>query len=274
MEQSIISKRPKLEEILQPHLSLDAKYELLKRADAKDAMNYAISGDRDIVRLLRNDNIWKFWFQRDLDIIYTDEIPNPFPRDGEQPIWKRWYLWCRLFIGMIQWNIIKTMSPVAYPPNYTITYVNLNVMKATKENKSLYLDFRSEFPRIMSTIKEGYFVYNKVNMFEFASFYIFTQSMKLRYFEIDEGNLVINYLIAMAEALMELSGIFQDHNNPYLIFHHERMKESPNMFKLSKYIVVGCNVCQSTNPQYKCSRCDKPYCSEECARHDWSNNRC
>jgi hypothetical protein len=271
----ILMKRPRLEDVIVPGLSRDSKYEILKKADAKDAMNYAISGDRDIVELLRQDNIWRFWFQRDMAIVYTQEIPIYFPQEGEGPLWKRWYLWWRLTIGMYQWDIIGRQEILnAYPPNSTIRYVELNVLELTTPQGHTYLDFRTEFIRIMSTLVGDGFTYS-IEHIKFVNI-SFLRAIATRYI-IDDDNYVWNNLALhhRNHLLLLNSGIRTLLNNDLINDNHV-FNEFPNMVFISKRIIVASCIQCGKSAEHQCSGpCGGiVFCNAACQANDWHSALC
>lgn len=112
-------KRRKIDDYL---YSISANYILLRKLDPKEAMAYALyCSDRDVIEQLRKDEIWDYWFRRDI------------PPVGETPTGKRNYLWCRLLIGALQWSLLRKWGQQDQ-------YIRLNVIAPN-------LDFRTEFTR-------------------------------------------------------------------------------------------------------------------------------
>lgn len=267
------AKRPRIEDLIVPTLSRAAKYKILKKVDAKDAMNYAINGDRDIVELLRQDDIWKFWFESDMDIAYTPEIPESFPREGDGPLWKRWYLWWRFAIGMFQWAIVRKQEILnAYPPNSTIRYIELNVLELTTPRETIYLDFRTEFTRIMSTIIPGVLEYTLKNINQrrnHSSSLSGIRDIKTRY------KMDYNDEYHVRDLSQAISSLF------YYVFGNGLVddnifKECPSkIYRSKRTIVASCIQC-GKSAEHQCSGpCGGiVFCNAACQANDWHSAIC
>lgn len=255
-------KRQKLEDLLPGAYSKGAKYVLLRKVDAKEAMGYALlHSDRDIIEYLRNDEIWKFWFQRDL----FPDIPMWFPQEGETPVWKRFYLWYRLLIGALQWMVIRTWN------EEYIRYVQFNVI----EIENLHMDFRPIFTHFTSL------PYTYKNLSESVTVGTTPNNRKIGPGLVDYRNFIRSrYNIDSLSFGPILNLLYwQTLSNPNNINDETRKQYSSIVLlkkipRINERIVVACNVCQSIDAQYKCSQCEKPYCSEVCAKKDWDNNKC
>ena len=128
-------------------LSRKATEAILRNTEAQDAMSLALT-TRLVAEILRGDDIWRYWMQRDLawmmrsaaevEVLkattypYTDfrsdieanhidaydALPewlgnaNPQPKDT--PLWKTYYLWHRLAAAAWQWNFVREFTSGRY----------------------------------------------------------------------------------------------------------------------------------------------------------------
>jgi len=145
-------------------------FEFLKRVDAQDAMSFAQTFGADnryqsFVKVLREDRIWKFWMEQDLDVLKTTpggtfkallwEIPKE-KRVSTEPIYKIYYLWYRLMISAHQYNILSALESNSgrYGMPTRFNFIRLNEFEERKvaNNNSVLYDFRKEFKRLITDI--------------------------------------------------------------------------------------------------------------------------
>jgi len=130
---------------------------LLSNVDVQDAMKFADAVGVDsrfqqIINVLRENAIWEFWFQRDLEI-FKPIMPWKEKRglEIEAPEWKTYYLWMRLAMTCYQWIAINYFTEKilsVYPPGSALRLIRLNELELTVFGKStIMLDFRKQFPR-------------------------------------------------------------------------------------------------------------------------------
>jgi hypothetical protein len=240
-------------------LNMDVKKKILKRADVMDAMNLA-QNDREINEILRDDIIWKKWFKRDLSII-PPIIPQWFPAEGEFPIWKRYYLWCRLCIGGIQWNIVRRWN------NPSILYYNLN--SVTDGSFQRLFESIERLPYTVDIICSSFITpMESIDFRRFITSNFRDMAYNTNSIEIDR---ISNTLMLVKWVLRDVKlGQCVKRSDETALF-----ESSPRIFQYDeKKLLVACSVCESAESTHRCSSCDKPYCSIECAQRDWDNYNC
>jgi hypothetical protein len=235
--------------------SKDVKETVLHYVDAKHALLFSLK-NRTLRNILKTDKIWHEWFRRDLSII-PHVIPQWFPTMGETPIWKRYYLWCRLCVGLMQWSRIKIWNE----PN--IQYEGLNRLTNGTSFENEFID-QTALDYTFDNIFDSRFFpdrisFTKIIMSKYKGANINTPN-------IDEiGYAVWN--LAHAIQKLGLDGIPRWPDG----FSIRIFGTSP---RIIDKLLIGCSVCESAESQHRCSSCDKPYCSVECAQRDWDNYNC
>ena len=295
-----MSKRRKLVDII-PYdiiLSFELAFELLKQTEVRDAMNFAIASGNDprvrqIKAVMEQEDIWKYWMNRDLKII-MDLLPNQqLPKwanleadrqynASKKPHWKLAYLWYRISVSALQWNVInnRNMSMELYPPNSTLEFMYLNTLKLTiggssvQREEVLILDFRDEFIRIYDFLKAQRYVNIEPTDYTYDHLLnVFrTQSLDIRQFLSTKytGDVKLFNLIPYANLIESILFSITEHGTDPAWTDPANIRDFPRLIEQTK-ILVGCFVCDKYIPEYKCSDCNMQLCGKciesEC---DWN----
>jgi len=303
-----MSKRRKLVDMI-PYdivLTSEVAFEILKQAEVRDAMNFVIASGNDprvrqIKAVMEQEVIWKYWMIRDLKIV-MDLLPNQqLPKwaileadrqykASKKPHWKLAYLWYRITVSALQWNLINNQAVFMelYPPNSTLEFMYLNTLKLTiggspvQREEVMILDFRVEFIRIYNLLKSLQFTTRDPTDYTYDHFLdtFRSQPLDIRHFLSAKydmsgfGNPKLYDTTPYVNLIDSILYSFGDDslvvNNPTLR-NPANIRDFPRLIEQTK-ILVGCFVCDKYIPKYKCSDCNMQLCgkcsvTEECYEH-------
>lgn len=291
-------KFPRLEELAKrsggPVADSDYTFKLLQLVDVRDAMSTAIAGINDIfwhhVRdHMNQDAIWRYWMQRDLQLVFDHgqgNLPKWIDRKyiSKAPKWKVYYLWMRLIMGFLQWNLFRRKMDFivqAYPRKSTLKYVTLNTFQL---NNDQLLDFRTEFNKM------GAILLHPRHQTTFGTQYSLRSLLLVSRIDIShmrmnaEENDVVAFLEyrykmdAFKQAFHVYSDIFDVLIN-WLTFDSgvarfgsaldkETLQNPPRAIEYTRILLGGriqCDGCGSHVPEMRCKHCETYFCDAKCA---------
>ena len=275
-------------------------FQLLTKVDAKDAMSFAIASGNDpsyhfVADHLRHDAIWKYWMQRDLQLVfdhYDGKLPIwIFKDETQQPQWKVYYLWARLVISTYQWLVIHKPQTQrimrTYPPGSVLKYVSLNTIELAIYHSDSFvrptlmlLDFRIEFPRMFREITRpgwgatDYYSTEDLSLLnKFMPHNVFESiSTRFKANQTDGGvQEIANICVLIFGHMTESYGSNLTqmlHVNP---FHKTLITHPPRMIEFTRILVgAKCAWCTSQVPAYRCGECidNRFYCNKQCLLND------
>ena len=299
-------RQPTLEEqvalYLDRDITLDEAFKILSQAEVRDAMNWVIGsgGDprfRNIVRLMREDAIWRYWMQRDMGEVYGDgQLPLWVRYDAhsrvqspiDQPQWKVAYLWYRLTYTVYQRRLVNKYIRYLRDsriPHGRMRLKYLNVV----ENIDLHQDFNflEMYPAI----------YRDMNiplpdMYLFSDDVEYSTTREVQKIELDLEKMIpdssitysihaiaVGYLMRVCSHIITHKkfglGPLTSEDYPKTFFQnwevrekcYDALKKFPRIYEPTKIIVAApiCAACYAPAPTLKCScPCGAPYCGVEC----------
>ena len=280
---------------LPANLNATVAFELLKRVDVRDAMSFSIATGNDpqvamISHVMQHDDIWQYWFERDLKVI-MDEL------DGsdwlvahenvlvDSPKWKVLYLWGRLLISNMQFGFFRSWEPNLvhiYPPNSVIEFNYLNTFTVIVDGdrfsneEVLHMDFREQWDRFVMKLNPRYYL---VNLYNFETLVDYIPEPTDYRLLADKYHMVQADAEKYTNALTALYRWISGYKST-LKCHIGALSSIPRLIEKAKILVANrmCSNCESTsNVGYRCGDCFvEPtfYCSSKCQDADWETHVC
>lgn len=250
-------------------INRDIALELLKKAEVQDALNFAIASTKDprfikIREVMNEEDIWEYWFKRDLEIVPLRKL---YPSDWiTHPLeWKTYYLWYRLAISCLQYDVLQKSSIMrTYPVETTFKFVRLNVIET---NDKKLLDFRTEYLKFGGRSWEIEEEYNYENLFQRAQGIGKNTNITLlkdRYKV--ENKAILNTYLSGLNILHNLSqnGL---HFGQYPTDEIKQLLSSPpRLFEETQLLVTSCLTCGMRGEDLQREETDSSriFCNEIC----------
>jgi len=237
--------------VFEPNLSMDTAFATLQKTEVRDALTFSISVANDvrfvnIRRVMENDLIWQYWFQRDLSII---DINFVYPIDiiKTKPVWKTYYLWYRLLISALQFACCDEWNNQDEGP---FGFKMLNTLNNNDTFKTEFVDF----------FRKNYTLENLINFGEKRIFLFLNEHYKnFDRRTIDEYNNIFYMLISALKSKLnpstmnteENSNLLKGYANKNFIYHKDiqyldcppRIYEKICETKEGKLLVSSCLAC-------------------------------
>ena len=276
-------------------------FNMLTQVDVRDAMSAAMaSGNqtlwKHVVEHMRQEAIWRYWMERDLKIVFDykrGDLPTWIDQRyvTDAPKWKVYYLWMRLIIGFLQWNLLRKKWPYfieGYPPGSTLKYVTLNTIELSPtgddffKSKPILLDFRKEFKRISPRIMNQRYQAFLGSDYSLSSLLVVSDVNNSR-LRLNADNDVVAFFMRYKMDIFEqgfsmYSGIFDflidwlKHDSTVGRFgtsiDQKTLQNPPRAIEYTRILLAGriqCDGCGSHLPEMRCKRCETYFCDDKCA---------
>jgi len=272
----------------------------LKNADVQEALKFAAAVGvdnrfRPLLKILKENDIWEYWFERDLKI-FKSLVPWKKPKDVviEAPEWKTYYLWMRLAVTCYQWVVVNGYEYVwykAYPKDAKLQILRLNEIELSLPlQPPVILDFRKEFAKIVvhSQMYLKYrsenisLKYNRDNLWYLSGIDStldddIQQFLKVRFPRMHESSRKF-YFDEIREFKRMLSGISGSDGYIYsIVSKPPRMVEETTLLVASPIIPsTNCSFCLNQPARvFEATRQHIGYCSSKCQEqlYDWIESR-
>lgn len=109
------AKRTRFSDLI--NVSYDAAFEILTKIEVRDALSLTIAVANDarfkaFRAVMQSDDVWRFWTLRDLSVVVNafGSLQKMEFNVDDRPRWKVIYLWYRLFVSALQWNIVNRID--------------------------------------------------------------------------------------------------------------------------------------------------------------------
>jgi len=265
------------------NLTYEIAYSILREAEVRDAMNFLIASGNDpkvraIQDVMDNDDIWQYWFNRDLQVI-IDVTGNAKPAWAVS--WKVYYLWCRLMVSTAQSTIVDRLNLIEftpYPPGSVVRFKYLNTITVSVPGDSivrqetLEFDFREQWQRIYNSMpsnryfNDDYILWKLFKLVQPESSY--KKFLSDRY-QFDD----MVYLKQYTNVLYSIQNFMQTYNFQEMMmssqlrsslggqsYVNDIISRAPRLIEKTS-IIVACQICNERVPTHVCTMCDQKFCS-------------
>jgi hypothetical protein len=247
-------------------LSRDIALEVLKKAEVRDALNFVIASGKDprfnkIVELMNQEEIWKFWFDRDLSIVPKDKL-YPIKWIDHPLKWKTYYLWYRLMIVRLQFAVLRYSTIINL--KHTFKFVRLNVAQIDDEQP---VNFSSILIEIMGLYNDRRLIYGYYNL---SNLIIIANSFSIH----KKDFLKMQYNFANDQSMDLYNNILERLEQGNFKYNFDYLSAPPRLIELTKLLVASCLTCGMTddnNLQKEENNPNRIFCNENCQLSFYKN---
>ena len=273
--------------LLDRHMS----FKLLQEMDAREAMNMVIASGNDprftfIVAHMNNNDIWRYWMYRDLQIVmdqYNNQLPTNWPVDPSTMAlpWKYVYLWSRLVVASMQYSRISLIdrTNISLPvPNIAFKQLNTITMQSNPNTPIVEFDFEDNWSLIYSLSRKAHHpqrvpVYSIMGLRQqyvgLSAYYFITQVLYNEKLDNILGSVISVLYDVISFPTQNIQ--YNSHQNPVEIT--ALLQDYPRFVERTK-LIVACKICDKTTDLKHCGGCMKQvYCSTKCQAKDYKEHR-